>query len=104
MREVGLEEHVVFADHVDEMDRRRLLEPEAAEEVLPEVVGGLALELLLVDRARLLPLVVDRLEHERDPADATLDGDDLQVATAIQETAVDQVGDDARVLDEERGR
>ena len=47
-------------------------------------------------------LVVERLEDERDPADAALDRHHLQVGVAVEHARQDQVRDDARVADEQQ--
>ncbi len=48
--------------------------------------------------------MVDRLEHERDPADPALDGDELQVGEAGEYAAQQQVGDLQAVLQEQVDR
>ena len=60
---------VVLPDHVDQVLRGDLLEPETAPEVVPGVLRRLLLKGDLLLRAGLAPLVVERLEDEGHPAD-----------------------------------
>ena len=78
-----------------------VLEPERRVEVAAEV-----LRRHLLQRGQLLGrvlghLVVERLEDERDPADAALDRDHLEVGVPVEDAREDQVGHHPRVADEQ---
>src|SRR6478735_8553325 len=104
VREVGLEEDAVLADRLDEVGQlvARVLEPERGEHVRAEVLRRHLLHLgQLVGRV-FRHLVVERFEHERDPADATLDRDHLQLGEPVEHARQDDVGEHARVADEQQ--
>ena len=92
MGEVGLEQHVVGADLVDELVGGQVLEPVAAVHLATEILAGAQAELRLHVGAELFHLVVERLQHERDPADSRLHRHDLERRVALQHPGEDQVG------------
>jgi hypothetical protein len=104
VREVGLEEDVVDGDLVEQAPGRDRLEPVAGVDLAGEVLRRQQLPLARAIVAALEVGVVDRLEHERDPADAALHRHHLQLREAGQHAAAEQVGHLQAVLQEELGR
>src|SRR5262245_27464556 len=89
VREVGLEHQVVLADPLDRRSRIAL-EPVRAVDLAPEVLGRAKLQ--VVDTV-LDELIIEALEHERQPADAALHRDEVEAREAVEQAARDQVYD-----------
>ena len=87
------------ADVLDHLDWAEVLVPEHHVEVVPEVVRRPPqLQATLVGVGdHLVDLVLQRLEDERDPPDAALGRDDLELGVAVEEVAHAEVDDDADV-------
>jgi hypothetical protein len=74
MREVGLEHHIVGADLINQPTQCSLLERTAGVHVARKVLRRQQIELrALFPDVITVELIVHRLEHERNPADAALD-------------------------------
>ena len=82
MREVGLVQDVVrvLRDGVADL----VLEPETTVDLALEVLAGKQLVFGVLTRdAAVTPLPVEAFEGSRDPADTTLDGDEVQLGEAV---------------------
>ena len=91
MREVGLEEHVVLADDIDQLFGRRFSNQKQPQKWSLKYSEGFFCSGISSLRGRLFPFVVERLEDEGDPADAALDRYDLEIRAAVEDAAVDHV-------------
>src|SRR5579862_3327189 len=83
---------VVDPDVVAFAEADRILH-EGPEHLAPEIEARRLLQLALGPVPVLLPQVVGVVLEEGDPADLTLDGDELQVRVALHHEAVDQLRD-----------
>ena len=100
--EVGLEEEVFRAPHFDGLDGAGFFEPEAAEALAAEVLAGQEVHFgVLFAAAGVEPLPVHRFEQVGDPADAGLDGDEVEFGEAVAHAGEDHVEDGVGVVEEE---
>src|SRR5687768_14586513 len=99
MREIGLVEHVVGAQDLEGEAGAGLLEPERRVDLTVEIFAGpLEREIRVLERrAEVGPLPVERLEEVRDPADATLDRNEIERRIPLAYSGGDEFDDVTRV-------
>src|SRR5580698_6111843 len=102
---IGFEQDPIVTDDVHDVLQLAvtLFEPEGRIPMLGEVFGGLPLHRLEVIGGVLGELVVHGLEDERDPADATLDGDHGEVGEPVEHAGKDRVHHYTGAVEEEHG-
>src|SRR4029450_8058914 len=87
VREIGREDDPVVADRVDDVLHRLLVALDRHEALPLEVLARCHRELLGVDVAQPLPVLVHAPEQERHPAAVALEERDTQLGMALEDAA-----------------